>query len=167
MSAKKNKTTIIAEPGKQELFITREFDAPRELVFKAHTDPQLYVQWLGPHGYEMVLETFEPHSGGEYRYIHRNKDGNEFGFHGVFHEISEELMIQTFEFEGLPERGHVILDTMRLDTLPGNRTRVTIQSVYQSVADRDGMVQSGMERGVTEGYERLDEVLAGLLAGKS
>jgi uncharacterized protein YndB with AHSA1/START domain len=167
MSAKKNKTTIIAEPGKQELFITREFDAPRELVFKAHTDPQLYVQWLGPHGYEMVLETFEPHSGGGYRYIHRNKDGNEFGFHGVFHEISEELMIQTFEFEGLPERGHVILDTMRLDTLPGNRTRVTIQSVYQSVADRDGMVQSGMERGVTEGYERLDEVLAGQLAGKS
>jgi uncharacterized protein YndB with AHSA1/START domain len=163
----KNKTTLTAEPGKQELFITREFDSPRELVFKAHIDPELYVQWLGPHGYEMTLETFEPQSGGRYRYIHKDKDGNEFGFHGVFHEISEELMIQTFEFEGLPERGHVILDTMRLETLPGNRTRVTIQSVYQSVADRDGMVQSGMERGVTEGYERLDEILAGQLAGKS
>ena len=161
MSAK-NKTLVTVEPGKQELFITREFDAPRELVFKAHIDPKLYVQWLGPHGYKMVLETFEPHSGGRYRYTHKDKDGNEFGFHGVFHEMSEELMVQTFEFEGLPERGHVILDTMRLETLPGNRTKVTIQSVYQSVSDRDGMVQSGMERGVTEGYERLDDVLANL-----
>jgi uncharacterized protein YndB with AHSA1/START domain len=156
----KNKTTITVEPGKQELFITREFDAPRELVYKAHIDPDLYVQWLGPRGYEMVLETFEPVSGGRYRYIHKDQDGNKFGFHGVFHEISEELMIQTFEFEGLPESGHVILDTMRLEELPGNRTKVTIQSVYQSVSDRDGMVQSGMERGVNEGYERLDAILA-------
>ena len=158
----KNKTIITAEPGKQEVIITREFDAPRELVFKAHTDPQLYVQWLGPRGYEMVLNTFEPYSGGRYRYIHKDTNGNEFGFHGVFHEISEERMIQTFEFEGLPEGGHVTLDTMRLETLPGNRTRVTIQSLFQSVSDRDGMVQSGMERGVNEGYERLDEILAKL-----
>jgi uncharacterized protein YndB with AHSA1/START domain len=156
----KNKTTITVEPGKQELYITRDFDAPRELVYKAHIDPDLYVQWLGPRGYEMVLETFEPYSGGRYRYIHKDKDGSEYGFHGVFHEMSEELMIQTFEFEGLPERGHVVLDTMRLDELPGGRSRVTIQSVYQSVSDRDGMVQSGMERGVNEGYERLDELLA-------
>ena len=156
---KNNPTKITAEPGKQELFITREFDAPRELVFKAHTDPKLYAQWLGPRGYEMILETFEPHSGGRYRYIHKDQNGNEFGFHGVFHEISEELMIQTFEFEGLPENGHVTLDTMRLESLPGNRTRVTIQSLFQSVADRDGMVQAGMERGVNEGYERLDELL--------
>ena len=156
----KNKTTIAAEPGKQDLFITREFDAPRELVFKAHTDPKLYAQWLGPRGYEMVLETFEPKSGGRYRYIHKDKDGNEFGFHGVFHEMSEELMIQTFEFEGLPERGHVTLDIMRLESLPGNRTKVTIQSVFQSVSDRDGMVQAGMEVGVREGYERLDEILS-------
>ncbi len=159
MSAKKNQTTITAEPDKQELFITREFDAPRELVFKAHTDPQLYVQWLGPRGYEMILDTFEPHSGGRYRYIHKDQDGNEYGFHGVFHEISKELMIQTFEFEGLPEKGHVTLDAMQLEALPGDRTRITIQSVYRSVADRDGMIQSGMERGVNEGYERLDEVL--------
>ncbi|CAG1769206.1 hypothetical protein BAC3_00119 [uncultured bacterium] len=155
----KNKVTVTAEPGKQELFITREFDAPRELVYKAHIDPKLYVQWLGPHGYEMILETFEPVSGGKYRYIHKDKDGNEYGFHGTFHEMSEELMIQTFEFEGLPERGHVVLDTMRLEELPGNRTRVTIQSVYQSVEDRDGMVKSGMETGVREGYERLDDIL--------
>jgi uncharacterized protein YndB with AHSA1/START domain len=156
----KNKTTITVEPGKQELYITREFDAPRELVYKAHIDPDLYIQWLGPRGYEMILETFEPQSGGRYRYIHKDKDGSEYGFHGVFHEMSEDLMIQTFEFEGLPERGHVVLDTMRLEELPGNRTKIIIQSVYQSVADRDGMVESDMERGVNEGYERLDELLA-------
>ena len=155
----KNKTTVTAEPGRQDVLIVREFDAPRELVFKAHTDPKLYVQWLGPRGYEMKLKTFEPKSGGSYRYLHTDKDGNEFAFHGVFHEMSEELMIQTFEFEGLPEPGHVALDTMRLEKLPGNRTRVTIQSVFQSVSDRDGMIQSGMESGITQGYERLDELL--------
>lgn len=155
----KNKTVVIAEPGKQDVIVTREFEAPRELVFKAHTDPKLYVQWLGPHGYEMILETFEPYSGGRYRYIHKDSRGNEFAFHGVFHEISEERMIQTFEFEGLPEAGHVTLDTMRLESLPKNRTRVTVQSLFQSVADRDGMVQSGMEQGMREGYERLDELL--------
>lgn len=158
----KHQTTITAELGKQDLVITREFDAPRALVYKAHIDPALYVQWLGPRGYEMQLETFEPHSGGRYRYIHKDPAGNVFAFRGVFHEMSEALMIQTFEFEGLPERGHVTLDTMRLEALPGNRTRITIHTVFQSVADRDGMVQAGMEHGVKDGYERLDEVLAKL-----
>lgn len=155
----KNKLNVTAEPGKQDVIITREFDAPRALVFKAHTDPDLYVQWLGPRGYKMVLDVFEPHSGGRYRYIHKDQNGNEFGFHGVFHEISDDLMIQTFEFEGLPEKGHVTLDTMRLEDLPGNRTRLTIQSLFRSIEDRDGMVQAGMERGMREGYERLDELL--------
>ena len=156
----KNKTSITTEPGKQELFITREFDAPRELVYKAHIDPDLYVQWLGPRGLTTTLETFEPVSGGRWRFTQKDQNGNEFGFHGVFHTMTEDLMIQTFEFEGLPESGHVTLDTMRFEKLPGDRTRVTIQSVFQSVSDRDGMVQSGMEHGVNEGYERLDELLA-------
>jgi uncharacterized protein YndB with AHSA1/START domain len=155
----KNKTSIVVEPNKQEVLITREFDAPRELVYKAHIDPELYVKWLGPHGYEMILETFEPVSGGKYRYIHKDKDGNEYAFHGVFHTMTEELMIQTFEFEGMPEAGHVTLDTMRLEALPNNRTRLTIQSVFQSVADRDGMVESGMETGINDGYEKLDKIL--------
>lgn len=155
--ASKNRTTVAAEPGKQEIFITREFDAPRELVFQAHTDPDLFVQWLGPRGYEMKLESFDPVSGGKYRYIHRDPDGNEFGFHGSFHEMSLEHMVQTFEFEGYP--GHVSLDSMSLEELPGDRTRITIHSIFQSVADRDGMIQNGMERGVTEGHERLDELI--------
>jgi len=153
----KNKTVVTAEPGKQELFITREFDASRELVYKAHVDPKLYIQWLGPHGYEMILEEFEPVSGGKYRYIHKDKDGNEYGFHGTFHEMSIDNMVQTFEFEGYP--GHVSLDTMILEELPGNRTKATIHSVFQSVSDRDGIIQNGMETGVREGYERLDDIL--------
>src|SRR5258708_33330501 len=82
--ADQNKTTIIAEPGKQEMLITREFDAPRELVFKAFTDPELYVQWLGPRRLTMMLATFEPRNGGRWRYIHKDQSGNEFGFHGVY-----------------------------------------------------------------------------------
>ncbi len=160
MITKKNKTIITAEPGKQELFITREFDAPRELVFKAHTDPNLYAQWLGPRELIMTIETFEPRSGGTWRYIHADKDGNEYAFHGVYHEVTApERMIGTFEFEGLPEKGHVEFDTARFEELPGGRTRLVIQAVYQSVADRDGMVASGMESGITQGYERLDEIL--------
>ena len=156
----KNKTTIHAEPGKQELFITREFDAPRELVFKAHTDPDLYVRWLGPRDLSTTLETFEPVSGGRWRFIQKDKDGNEFGFHGVNHDVTApERIIGTFEFEGLAEPGHVILETTKFEALPGGRTRVITHSVYQSVEDRDGMVQSGMESGVVQGYERLDEIL--------
>ncbi|MBK6793728.1 MAG: SRPBCC family protein [Anaerolineales bacterium] len=156
----KNKVTVNAEPGKQELYIIREFDAPRELVFRAHTDRNLFVKWIGPHGYEMILKEFEPVNGGKYRYIHKDPQGNEYGFHGCFHEIAPERLTQTFEFEGYP--GHISLETATLEELPGNRTRVTIHSVYQSVADRDGMVQNGMEKGVREGYERLDDILTGM-----
>jgi uncharacterized protein YndB with AHSA1/START domain len=160
MSEKMNKTVVTVEPGKQELYITREFDAPRELVFRAHTDPDLYARWLGPRGLTTRFVTFEPVSGGRWRFIQRDKDGNEFGFHGVNHEVlAPERIIGTFEFEGLPEAGHVILETTRFEALPGDRTRVTSQSVFQSVEDRDGMVASGMESGVVDSYERLDEIL--------
>jgi len=160
MSEKKNKTVITAEPGKQELFITREFDVSRELVFKAHTDPEIYARWVGPRDLTTTLETFEPTSGGRWRFIQKDKDGNEFGFHGVHHEVTApERIISTFEFEGLPETGHVILETTKFEALPAGRTRVTTQSVFQSVADRDGMVAAGMESGVVDGHERLDEIL--------
>jgi uncharacterized protein YndB with AHSA1/START domain len=159
--ATKNETTITAEPGKQELFITREFDAPRELVFKAFTTPELIVEWLGPRELKMRLDKFEPKSGGSYRYVHIDPAGNEYGFHGVVHEVlPPQRIIQTFEFEGLPQSGHVAMETSRFVELPGYRTQVTIQSVFQSVTDRDGMMQSGMERGVNDSHERLDELFA-------
>jgi uncharacterized protein YndB with AHSA1/START domain len=158
-----NKITVTAEPGKQEIIITREFDAPRELVFKAFTDPEIYVQWLGPRRLKMTLEKFEPRDGGNWRYIQKDEKGNEFAFRGVFHEIlAPERIIGTFEFEGLPERGHVVLETAKFGALPDGRTKITTQAVYQSVADRDGMVKSGMESGMKDSYERLDEVLANL-----
>jgi uncharacterized protein YndB with AHSA1/START domain len=160
MPVVKNKTIVTVEPGTQELFIVREFDAPRELVFKAHTDPELYARWLGPRGYTMTIDVFEPYSGGTWRYIHADQDGNEYAFHGVYHEVAApERLIGTFEFEGLPEKGHVEFDTARFEELPGGRTKLTIQAVYQSVEDRDGMVASGMEKGVTDGYQQLDELL--------
>jgi len=158
---KHNKTNIIAEPGKQEIIIIREFDAPRELVFRAFTEPELYVQWLGPRDLAMTLETFEPRNGGSWRYIHKDNNDNTYAFHGVYHEVmAPERIIYTFEFEGLPETGHVVLETARFAEISGGRTKLTIHSVFQSVADRDGMLQSGMERGVNDSYERLDEILA-------
>ncbi|HYI77918.1 MAG TPA: SRPBCC family protein [Chryseolinea sp.] len=158
--AVKNQTKIIAEPGKQELFIVREFEASRELVFKAFTDKDVLVQWIGPREMSMQYEKFDLRTNGSYRYIQTSSDGMEFGFHGVCHEYTPpERIIQTFEFEGLPEKGHVALETTKFESLSKNRTRVTVQSVFQSVADRDGMVQSGMEHGVITSYERLDEII--------
>jgi uncharacterized protein YndB with AHSA1/START domain len=154
------KVDITAEPGKQEILIIREFDAPRELVFKAFTDPQLYVQWIGPRGMKTDLGRFEQRDGGSWRYVQTDKEGNKFAFHGVNHEVkAPERIIGTFEYEGLPETGHVILQTAKFEELSDDRTKLISQSVFQSVEDRDGMMASGMEMGVTESYERLDEVL--------
>lgn len=160
--ATKNETKIIAEQGKQELFIIREFEAPREIVFRAFSEEELLTQWAaGPNEMTVRYEKFEPYAGGSYRFINTiPANGMEFAFHGVCHEhTAPERIIQTFEFEGLPEKGHVVLETSRFEDLPGGRTRLTVQSVFQSVADRDGMVQSGMERGVVDSYARLDELL--------
>jgi len=156
----KNQTKIVAEKGVQELFITREFNAPRELVFRAFSDPELLVQWLGPCDMTMEIDYLDNRTGGSYRFIHRNANGMAFGFNGAIHEIAEpERMIRTFEFEGLPERGHVVLETATFEALAGSRTKVTIQSVFKSVADRDGMVASGMEHGVVDSHNKLDELL--------
>jgi len=156
----KNPAKITAEPGKQELLIAREFDAPRELVFKAFTDPDLYVQWIGPRRLTTTLEIFEPRNGGSWRYVQTDQDDNKFAFHGVNHEVlAPQRIIGTFEFEGLPQTGHVLLQTARFEELPGNRTELAAQSVFQSVEDRDGMMQSDMEGGVNDSYERLDELL--------
>jgi len=153
-----SKTQIDAPAGVPFVDITREFDAPLELVRRAWTDPDLVKQWLGPRKYEMVIEQWDARAGGAYRYIHRDDAGNEFGFHGVFHSNEPDNMVQTFEFDGMP--GHVSLDKLALEDIGGGRTRASIHSVYQSLQDRDGMVQAGMGDGVSEGFERLDELLA-------
>jgi uncharacterized protein YndB with AHSA1/START domain len=155
-----NKTEVIAEPGKQELFIIREFEAPRELVYRAHTEPELYTQWVGPREMTMTVEKMDARDGGTFRFVHE-RGGHQYTFFGVYHEaLAPERIIGTFEFDGLPERGHVILGTTKFEEMPGGRCRLVHQSVFQSVADRDGMVQSGMERGVNDGYEKLDALLS-------
>jgi uncharacterized protein YndB with AHSA1/START domain len=168
-----NKTVVTAEPGKQELFITREFDAPRDLLFKAHTDPDLYKQWVGPHGMTMTIDKWDCRDGGEYQFTNE-RDGQAFVFFGVNHEVhAPERIIGTFEWGGMPERGHVIMGKTAFEELPGGRSRLVHQSVFFSVDDRDGMLNSGMERGVSDGYEKLDNLLGSmqepnnLLAGDS
>jgi uncharacterized protein YndB with AHSA1/START domain len=157
-----NKTLVTAEPGKMELFITREFDAPRELLFRAHTESDLYGQWVGPHGMSMEIEKMDARDGGSYVFTHE-RDGQKYKFHGVYHEVlAPERIIGTFEFDGLPETGHVILGTTKFEDLGGGRSRLVHQSVFQSAADRDGMIQSGMEGGVADGYEKLDELMASM-----
>ncbi len=151
---------VIAEPGRQEFVVVREFDAPRDLVFRAYTDPELYAQWIGPRTLTTMIEKFEPRSGGSWRYIQRDPQGNEYGFHGVHHDVMPpERIIETFEYEGLPEPGHVILQRADFEELTENRTRVTSKSVFLSVEDRDGMLQSDMEEGMNDSFARLDELL--------
>ena len=148
---------ITAPPGVPQIVTTVDFDAPRMLVFRAFMEPDLLSQWLGPRRVTMTIDEFDPRDGGRYRYSHHDSEGNTYTFHGVFHgEPTLSGAIQTFEYEGAP--GHVSLDTLSLEERDG-RTYVTTNSVFQSVEDRDAMVQAGMETGVTEGMERLGELL--------
>jgi uncharacterized protein YndB with AHSA1/START domain len=156
-----NPVTITAPEGVPYIDIEREFDFPVEAVFRAHQDPALYQQWLGPRGYEMDLQRHEFRTGGRYRYIHRNPAGEEFAFNGVFHTVREnEFAIQTFEFEGFPDM--VSIESLSFERLADGRTRLKVHATYPSQEARDGMVASGMEHGVVDGYEQLDEVLAKL-----
>jgi uncharacterized protein YndB with AHSA1/START domain len=153
-------TQITAEPGTPFIDITREFDAPRDAVFRAYTEPELLMEWLGPRSLTMTIDYFDVRDGGRWRYIHRDADGAEYAFHGVFHGTpSVDGIVQTFEFEGAP--GHVALEWATFEARDG-KTLVRQRSVYQSVEDRDAMVESGMEEGLNESMERLDELLASL-----
>jgi uncharacterized protein YndB with AHSA1/START domain len=155
---------VTAEPGVPQVFTERTFDAPRELVFRAFIEPELLVQWLGPRQYTMTIDRFDARDGGTYRYVHADDAGNAFGFHGVFHgEPSPDGFVQTFEFEGAP--GNVSMDTLTLEERDG-KTTVRTNSLFQSVEARDAMVQSGMAEGMNDGYDRLDELVAKLVANR-
>ena len=148
---------VTAEQGVPQVLTEREFDAPRELVYRAFTEPELLALWLGPHGYTMKVDRYDLRDGGTWRYTHTDQEGNEYAFHGVFHgEPSPEGMVQTFEFEGAP--GHVSMDTVMLEDHDGS-TIVRTNTVFQSVEARDAMVEGGMAVGMSEGYEQLDELL--------
>jgi uncharacterized protein YndB with AHSA1/START domain len=160
-----SKTVITAQPGMPLIIITRDFDAPRDLVFRAYIDPELLVHWLGPRDLTMTVDRYDARDGGTWRYVQKDADGSEYGFHGVFHGTpSPGAIVRTFEFEGVP--GHVMLETTTLEQRDG-RTLMRSVSSFQSVEDRDGMIASGMERGVRDSGDRLDELLARQLAGVS
>lgn len=153
-----SKLTVTAEPGSHALEMTRDFDAPRDLVFAAYTDPALVPEWWGPAGSTTVVDRMEARPGGSWRYVEREADGTEYAFRGVYHEVAApERLVYTFEFEPMP--GHVLLETIRFEERPDGTTRMVDLSVFQSVADRDGMLASGMESGAAESMDRLEALL--------
>jgi uncharacterized protein YndB with AHSA1/START domain len=143
--------------GDREVEITRTFNAPRALVYKAHTDPLAIPQWWGPKGVTTTVDKMDVRPGGVWRFISRGEDG-EFAFNGVYREVSPvERLSYTFEFEPIP--GHIMVETLTFEDLDG-KTKLTMLAHFETVADRDGMVNSGMEHGQRDSYERLDDYLA-------
>lgn len=156
-----HKTQIVAEVGKQELLISREFNAPREVVFRAFSNPDLLERFFAPAGMIMKFDVADISSGGKYRYTQSDTNGNVLAaFSGVVHEVtSPERIIQTQEMEGLPQAGHVVLEAMHFERLSDNRTKLTIHDICMSVADRDALIASGMTKGLTAIFDQLDELL--------
>lgn len=157
-AARTHETEIVSDPDVPLVRITREFDAPPEKVFRAHTDPDLVVQWLGPARHSTRIDQWECRTMGCYRYV-MSSDGNEYGFHGCFHEVRpSEVIVQTFTFEGMPDG--VALERIEFEDLGDGRTRLSAWSLVDTFEGRDAFVASGMGEGVIEGYDRLDDLLA-------
>ena len=157
-STSTGQTEIVSNPDVPLIQITREFAAPPEKVFRAHTDPELVPQWLGPRDVTMTIDHYDCRTGGSYRYVHSDANG-EYGFHGSFHEVRpSEVIVQTFAFEGMPDG--VALERLVLDDLGDGRTRLTATSLVDSFEARDAILASGMDDGIRQSYERLDKLLA-------
>jgi uncharacterized protein YndB with AHSA1/START domain len=149
----------ITTPSEREIRIERIFNAPRDRVWKALTDPALVAQWWG-RGNKLEIERMELQRGGHWRFVERGPDG-EYGFEGRYREVTPpERVVQTFEFDGMP--GHVVVETMTLEDLGDGRTKLVNVSLFHTPEERDGMLQSGMEQGLNQSYAALDKVLAGL-----
>jgi uncharacterized protein YndB with AHSA1/START domain len=149
---------LIAPVDTLAMEFTREFDAPRQALFRAYAEPDLVKQWLGPARYEMIVERWDFRTGGGYRYLHRGADGGEYWFNGVLHRVrADEFIIQTFEFEGAPDM--VNIEYIWFDDLGDGRSRLRGRSICPNVEARDGLLASGMQDGMRESYERLDAVL--------
>jgi len=150
-------TKIAAPPGAPEIVITRVFDAPRDTVFKANTNPDLIPRWWGPESYTTAVDAMEVRKGGAWRFVQRGPDGNEYAFSGIYREVvPPERLAYTFNFEAMP--GHETLETVTFEEDDG-KTRVTDKVLFQTVEDRDGMLASGMAKGATESMDRFAGVL--------
>jgi uncharacterized protein YndB with AHSA1/START domain len=157
MTTNTTRKATVTTPTEREIRIEREFDAPRDQVFAAMTDPELIGEWWGPHGTTTTVDEMDPRTGGRWRFVIRNSDGTETGFLGAYREVTApERIVQTFEWEGMP--GHVSVETAEFEDL-GDRTRLVTTSVFHTTEERDGMLGSGMEGGLNDTYDRFDEVL--------
>ena len=155
-------TTIEAAKDMPSIRMSRDFAASPAQLVRAHTDPELFVQWVGPNATSMRIDHWDARTGGSWRYVDGpGPDGEEYAFHGCFHEVREDRLVQTFTFEGYPDS--VALETMSFEDLGQGRTRLHVQSLFDSYEARDGMLSSGMDVGVNDGYAKLDQLLA---AGK-
>ena len=148
----------VSTQGEREIVTERIFDAPRERVYAAYTDPELIVQWWGLRSTTTIVDRLDVRPGGDWRFIERNSDGSETAFRGTYREVTPpERLVHTFEWEGMP--GHVLVETVTFEDL-GERTKLITHSLFHTGEERDGMIASGMEGGQSESYERLDELLA-------
>ena len=151
--------TMVTTPAPREIRIERIFDAPRELVWRAHTERELIAQWWG-RGNPLDVERFEVERGGHWRFVEHGPDGD-VGFEGRFREVTpQERLVQTFEWDGMP--GYVVVNTATFEDLGDGRTRVVVTSLFHTTEERDGMVASGMESGMSQSYVALDRLLARL-----
>ena len=156
MSTMTRDATIEAVQDLPAITITRDFAATPAQLVRAHTDPDLVVQWLGPDGTSVTIDHWDARSGGSWRYVDVT-DGEEYAFRGCFHTVRADRLVQTFTYEGFPDS--VALETMTFEELGGGRTRLHVQSLFDSYEARDGMLSSGMSGGVNQGYAKLDGLL--------
>jgi uncharacterized protein YndB with AHSA1/START domain len=151
-----SKPAVITTPSDTEIRIERTFDAPRDLVFRAYTDPKLLSQWMGPRKYKMTIDQMDVRHGGRWHFTHIDTDGTKYGFHGEYREIvPPERIVQTWNFEGMPG------ESLQTALFQEHNGRTTVKSIvkFQKKEDRDGMLASNMESGLNESYDRLDELL--------
>lgn len=154
-----SKNNLVVEREKKQFTMSRVFDAPREVVWKVCTSPEQIPNWWGPRKYTTAVDKMDFKVGGAWRYINRDPEGNEFAFNGIYKEIDEpKRLTYTFEFE--PMAGHISTDEITFEELPDGKTKITARTTFDSVEDLDGMLQSGMEKGATETWDRLEELVA-------
>ncbi len=149
--------TIEADPDVPMIHIRRDFAATPAQLMRAHLDPDLYVQWVGPSSVWTRIDYWTPTTGGSWRWV-GSRDGEEYAFHGCFHQVAETRIVQTFTWEGMPD--DVSLETLEFTDLGDGMTRLHARSLCESFEARDAWLRSGMETGVNEGYAKLDEMLA-------
>ena len=150
-------TTIEAVEDMPAIRMTRDFTATHEQLVRAHTDPDLFLKWVGPDGSNLSIDHWDARTGGSWRTVGHNADGEEYAFHGCFHTVRDDRLVQTFTYEGFPDS--VALETMWFEDLGEGRTRLHVHSLYDSYEGRDGMLSSGMDTGVNDGYAKLDGLL--------